>query len=136
MRYTKLRGRARRGLPVVACAATLMLAGVAPAWAVPAPTFARVDYVTNTQPVAVAVGDLDGDAKPDLAVADTGANRVSVLLGNGDGTFQAKVDYATGTSPRSVAVGDLNADGKPDLALANNMSSTVSVLIGNGNGTF
>ena len=84
----------------------------------------------------MAIGDLNGDGRPDLAAANYAANTVSVLLGNGDGTFGAKTDFATGTSPRSVAIGDLNGDGKPDLAVANSGSNTVSVLLGNGDGTF
>ena len=61
---------------------------------------------------------------------------MSVLLGNGDGTFQAAVNYPAGLNPFSVAVGDFNGDGKPDLAVANYGSNTVSVLLGNGDGTF
>jgi hypothetical protein len=83
-----------------------------------------------------AIGDLNGDSRPDLAVANDGANTVSVLLGNGNGTFGAKVDYGTGIIPRSVAIGDVNGDTRPDLAVANASSGTVSVLLGNGNGTF
>ena len=83
----------------------------------------------------MAVGDLNGDGKPDLAVANSNSDDVSVLLGNGDGTFQAPVSYAAGVSPVSVAVGDLNGDGKPDLAVANSGSDDVSVLLGNGDGT-
>jgi hypothetical protein len=56
------------------------------------------------------------------------ANTVSVLLGNGDGTFGTKTDFGTGANPFSVAIGDLNADGKPDLAVANSGSNTVSAL--------
>jgi hypothetical protein len=62
---------------------------------------------------------------------------VSVLLGNGDGTFQAARNFAAGIRPYSVAVGDFNGDGTPDLAVANDtFSGTVSVLLGNGDGTF
>ena len=82
----------------------------------------------------MAIGDLNGDGKPDLAVANYGSNTVSVLLGNGDGGFGAKTDFATGSDPYSVAIGDLNGDGKPDLAVANSSSNTVSVLLGNGDG--
>ena len=65
------------------------------------------------------------------------ATRVSVLLGNGNGTFQAAVNYAAGNEPDSVAVGDFNGDGKADLAVANRRTAMrVSVLLGNGNGTF
>jgi hypothetical protein len=78
---------------------------------------------------------VNGDGKPDLVIANGGDTTVSVLLGNGDGTFQPRVDYATGSSPLSVIVGDVNGDGKPDLVTANNNGS-VSVLLGNGDGTF
>jgi len=56
---------------------------------------------------------------------------VSVLLGNGDGTFQGAQIFGAGTFPSSVAVGDFNLDGLPDLAVANNRSDDVSVLINN-----
>ena len=101
---------------------------------------AKVDYSVGNSPVSVTTGDFNGDGKLDLAVANsydaTGGNTVSVLLGNGNGTFAAKVDYATGHFPYSVTVGDFNGDGKMDLAVANRTSNTVSILIGNGNGTF
>src|SRR5439155_1730131 len=78
---------------------------------------------------SVAIGDVNGDGKPDLAAANYDANTVSVLLGNGAGGFGAKTDFATGTGPCSVAIGDLNGDGKPDLALVNSSVNTASVLL-------
>jgi hypothetical protein len=57
---------------------------------------------------------------------------VSILLGNGDGTFGVKADYGTGISPFSVAMGDVSGDGKPDLAVANFDSDTVSILLNIG----
>ena len=61
---------------------------------------------------------------------------MSVLLGNGDGTFQPQVTYAVGTYPYALVAGDFNGDGRTDLAVANLFDGTVSVLLGNGDGTF
>ena len=99
--------------------------------------FATVaNYSGGAGPWAVAVGDFNGDGTTDLAAANADGNSVSILLGNGNGTFRAKVDYAAGTKPVSIAVGDFNGDGKTDLAVANQTSNNLSVFLGNGNGTF
>ena len=84
----------------------------------------------------MVVGDFNGDAVPDLAVANRDSDNVSVLLGSGDGTFQTQRNLATGRFPFSVAVADFNGDGVADLAVANNGSDNVSVLLGNGDGSF
>ena len=81
----------------------------------------------------MVVGDFNGDGKTDLAVADLGGvSNVSVLMGNGDGTFRAKLDYGAGSGPNAVAVGDFNGDGRADLATANNSSDDVSIPTGHG----
>ncbi len=101
---------------------------------------------------SVAVADVNGDGKPDLLVTNTCAisddcsnGSVTVLLNNGDGTFQTAVPYSSGgQEPYSVAVADVNGDGKPDLVVANSCASypncanvgVIGVLLGNGNGTF
>src|SRR5947209_2185766 len=77
-----------------------------------------ISYGVGTAPGAVAVADFNGDGKPDLAVANLGSANVSVLLGNGDSTFQAAQNSAVEELPVTVAVGDFNGDGKPDLAVA------------------
>jgi FG-GAP-like repeat/FG-GAP repeat len=91
-------------------------------------------------PIALAVADFNADGKPDALVVNTDdgdwGNVLSILLGNGDGTFQTHVDYTTGGSVTSVAVGDFNGDGKLDLAVTNKDANTVSILLGNGDGTF
>ena len=84
----------------------------------------------------MAVADLTGDGIQDIIAANSGANTVSVLLSNGNGTFQAQQTFATGYDPVSVAVGELTGDGKEDIVVANAGSASVSVLLGNGNGTF
>jgi len=92
---------------------------------------ARRDFEVGNATRSVAVGDFDGDAVPDLAVANSGSNNVSVLLGNGDGSFQAARNFGAGGGPRSVAAGDFDGDGLPDLAVANFSSNDGSVLINN-----
>jgi 6-phosphogluconolactonase (cycloisomerase 2 family) len=90
----------------------------------------KVGFTTGNQPTSVAIGDLDGDGKPDLAVANNSSNSVSVYRNtstSGSIVFATKVDFATGNAPSSVAIGDLDGDGKPDLAVANSSSNTVSV---------
>jgi len=104
----------------------------------------KADFDVGSQPNAVTTGDFNGDGMLDLAVANSfdgaGGNSVSVLIGNGNGTFAASVPYAVGSNPLSVTTGDFNGDGKLDLAVANYFDgaggNSVSVLIGNGNGTF
>jgi hypothetical protein len=80
------------------------------------------------------VGDFNGDGHIDLAVSNSLSNTVSILLGNGDGTFAPQQTYPAGLSPVSVVVGDFNGDGKLDVVTENN--GGVSVLLGNGDGTF
>ena len=89
-------------------------------------------YTISGVPIAPLYGPetLAGmDMARDLAVADNAANTVSVLPGNGDGTFAPRTDFGTGNTPWFVAIADLNRDGKPDLATANGTASTVSVLL-------
>ena len=91
----------------------------------------NVDFGTGQNPQSVAIGDIDGDGKPDLAVANSGSNTVSVFrntAASGSTSFVTKVDFVTGGNPQSVTIGDVDGDGKPDLAVANTGTSTVSVL--------
>jgi hypothetical protein len=101
----------------------------------------------------IATTDLNGDGKPDLVIADGGAS-ISVLLGNGDGTFQPPTTYPVPQFSQfgdqfisSLAIGDFNHDGKPDVAVAislpgstegfytQNPSGDLLVFLGNGDGT-
>ena len=93
---------------------------------------------TNGNAYALAVGDFNADGNPDLVVTNigTGSATISVLLGNGDRTFQLQVPYVVGNHPSAVVVGDFNGDGDADVAVANRDDNTLSVLLGNGDGTF
>lgn len=97
------------------------------------------DWIVGTNPIAVARGDFNGDGKPDLVTANSDDGTISILLNNGDKTFQLRRDFATGgtgTMPYSVATGDFNGDGKLDVAVANHGTGAVAVLLGRGDGTF
>ena len=112
---------------------------------------APVTYLVENGPQGIAVADLNHDGKLDVAVA-TECGRdplckqgsVSILLGNGDGTFQPEVGYKVGSRPLDVAVADFNRDGNEDLAVVNSCGvdytcasvGTVALLLGNGDGTF
>ena len=102
------------------------------------PSFLGVqNFPIGGGPLAVAAGDVNNDGRPDL-VAPEGPSGVSVLLGNGDGTFQPRRDSAagsTGGSVVSISLGDFNGDGKLDAATTN-AAGAVTVQIGNADGTF
>lgn len=98
--------------------------------------FRRTDFAAGNAHKEVFVADFNGDGKLNLAVANSTSNTVSVLLGNGDGTFQPRVGHAANSSPRSVLAGDFNGDGKLDLAVSNSGANNVSILLGDGDGTF
>jgi hypothetical protein len=138
-------------LPIVLVAANpVAYASSAPLIFLPA-----VDYYSGGENgVSVAMADVNGDGKPDMVVASFcasasnctdlfGPGGVSVLLGNGDGTFQPPVTYSSGGyDASSVAIADVNGDGKLDVVVVNQCQSSsscigsVSVLFGNGDGTF
>jgi hypothetical protein len=108
---------------------------------------AAQNFPVGNRPNSVVVGDFNGDGRLDLAVAASQDSylqgTVSILLGNGDGTFQAAQNFPVGRYPSSVVVGDVNGDGVPDLVVTSGTeldeittSGTVHVLLGKGDGTF
>jgi len=96
----------------------------------------HVDYGVGDDPLGIAVGDFNGDGKLDLATPNRGDSNVSVLLGNGDGTFQSGNAFGAGYYPDGVAVADFAGDGTLDLVTSNSLGNAVGVLVGNGDGTF
>jgi hypothetical protein len=104
----------------------------------PFKTGARDNFLLGPWPISLALGDFNADSKLDLAVTNPKDDNVSILLGNGQGWFNAAPGspFKTGSSPWSVAAGDFNKDDKLDLAIANWGDNHVTVLIGNGLGGF
>jgi len=116
--------------------ASLMLAATALGQSVP--SFAPPANYAAAGASAAASGDFDGDGRADVVTANgiAGGNHgVSILLSNGDGSFQTARDFDTGTDPTAVAVGDFNGDRRLDVAAANKLTNTLSILLGNGDGT-
>jgi FG-GAP-like repeat len=99
---------------------------------------ASTDYVGCCGGFAgdIISADLNGDGKLDVAYTNSLSYGFSVLLGNGDGTFQPDIVSATSNDPSLITAGDFNGDGKPDVALSHFTDSIVQVLLGNGDGTF
>jgi len=93
----------------------------------------RRDFPVGEDSRAVVVGDFNRDGMTDVATAELSSNNISVLLGNGDGTFRPALPLAV-SLPRALIVGDFNGDGGPDLAVGG--SQGVSIFLGNGDGTF
>ena len=101
----------------------------------------KQDFATGAGTSSAIAVDVNQDGKLDLVTTEKGrfsgdGTTVSVLLGNGDGTFQARQTYTVGNGPQDVKAADVNGDGKTDLVVANGYSDSVSVLLGNGDGTF
>lgn len=89
----------------------------------------------------ISVADFNGDGRMDVAVSNPGNpgsdnGGVAVLLGNGDGTFQAAKTFAAGQNPSALAAADFNGDGRIDLAAGSSVAGSIAVLPGNGDGTF
>jgi len=98
----------------------------------------RADFTTGAAPTCVVTGDFNGDGIPDLAVVNSQANTVSILLGQPNGFFGPKTDFPAGNLPTVAVTGDFNHDGKLDLAIISGgqSSGVVSVLLGRGDGSF
>lgn len=97
---------------------------------------APVTYPLAVGPFAVTSADFNNDGRLDIAAAQGGTNKVSVMLGNGDGTLAAATDFAVGGLPSGLVAGDFNGDGNMDLAVVNWADANVSVLLGDGTGNF
>jgi hypothetical protein len=94
----------------------------------------KIDYDTDNGPYSVAIGDINGDGKPDLIVANNGSNVVSFYKNTGSPgniSFAARVDFEAGTNPYGVAISDLDGDGKTDIAVTTQGTSSALLIMKN-----
>src|SRR5215213_1351167 len=122
--------RVKKSLMSVLC-----LTGMAAVSSVIGATFSN--YPVGVEPKAVAVADFNNDGKKDLATVNRGSHTVSILLGNGAGTFGDATNFSTGGTfpePFGLAAADFNNDGKTDVVVSQPNVGLISVLLGDGNG--
>jgi gliding motility-associated-like protein len=94
----------------------------------------KVDFTSGINPYTVAIGDIDNDGKPDLAIANAAENTISIFKNISTtgsittSSFAPRVNFMTGTTPRGIFIKDLDGDGKPEIGVANNGSNTISIF--------
>ena len=91
--------------------------------------------VCDKNPSSIAIGDVNGDGKPDLLISNTGSDSISVFINTstiGNLSFNSKVDFKVGSGPVSIFLADLNGDGFPEIICANTVSNSISILDRNG----
>ncbi len=133
-RSVTILGSSRKALAVAILAVLTFIASVLPASASSVTFVGARSFDVGDLPDTVVTGDFNGDADFDVAVTNRNTNDVSVLLGNGDGTFEAATDFPVGGQPMGLATGYLDDDLFLDLVSSG--INSVSVLLANGDGTF
>ncbi|MCY3956541.1 MAG: FG-GAP-like repeat-containing protein [Nitrospira sp.] len=121
--------------PWTVCGAVVLVA----AGSVPAQNLVFTPVLSapvGAHPEGLTVGDFNEDGHLDIATANSDSDDVSVLLGNGNGTFRSSYSFGVGRSPMFLTTGDLNLDGTADLAVAETGAGRVLILFGKGNGFF
>ncbi len=102
----------------------------------PDPFYYFASYSVGKNPTTITTGDLNHDSFTDLITTNISSNTVSILLGNGDGTFKDQIQFHVCQEPRALAMNDFNEDGHADIVLACSGGDEVALLLGHGNGKF
>ena len=124
-----------KGRAAIGAAVLLLLLTVPTAWG---QCFSSSTFSVGREPLSLAIGDVNGDGHQDLVVVNETDDDITVLLGNGDGTFlpSAAGDVPAGRRPSFVALGDLDVDGDLDMAVADRAGNAALALLGDGSGGF
>ncbi len=93
-------------------------------------------YIVGKNPTSIVSGDVNGDGLGDLITTNIGSDSLTILIGNGDGSFREPMTLRVPEQPRALILHDLNGDGRLDLAVANAGNHRVTILLGNGAGQF
>ena len=102
----------------------------------PDPFYYFASYKVGKNPTAIITVDLNQDSITDLITTNIASNTISILLGNGDGTFRDQIQLHVCQEPRALAMGDFNEDSHSDVALACSGGDEIALLLGHGNGRF
>ncbi|MBK9307641.1 MAG: VCBS repeat-containing protein [Nitrospira sp.] len=102
----------------------------------PDPFYYFASYKVGKNPTSVTTGDFNQDSFTDLVTTNISSNTISILLGNGDGTFKDQIQVHVCQEPRALAMGDFNEDAHDDVALACSGGDEITLLLGHGNGRF
>jgi hypothetical protein len=116
--------------------ATMVACSKADPYNPPDPFYYFASYKVGKNPTTVTTADLNHDLFTDLVTTNISSNTISILLGNGDGTFQDQVQLNVCKEPRALAMGDFNHDMHADVALACSGGDEIALLLGHGNGRF
>jgi hypothetical protein len=124
-----------RKFAIVLVAVSFVLTSAQPAFIA---AFEEVAIPVGKEPGAVALTDVNHDGKPDIVVANTASESMTILLGDGRGHFQPAPGspFPVGHLPNDIAIGDFNGDGNPDLLVPNTQTPNLTILLGDGKGGF